>query len=78
MVPGVPRPGARCADQVAGVTLFDQLGDGAGGRERDVIGMRLEREQDFSLVGLARVGTLQHHAGGGLGRLLLWLRLRMS
>ena len=43
------------ADQVAGVALFDQLGDGARGEERDVVGVRLEREQDFSLVGLARL-----------------------
>ena len=74
---GVAHVVVRRADQVAGVALFDQLGDGAGGRERDVVGMRLDREQDFSLVGLSRVGALQHHAGGGLGRLLLWLRLRM-
>jgi len=28
-------------------------------------------------VGLSRVGALKHYAGGGLSRLLLWLRPRM-
>ena len=62
------------ADQVAGVPLFDQLGNRARGRKRNVIGMRLQREQHFSLMGLTRVGALQHHAGGGLE--LLYLRMR--
>ena len=47
------------ADEVAGVAFFDQLGDGAGGHERNVVGVGLDGEQDLSLMGLAGIGALQ-------------------
>ena len=42
-------------DHVAstGVAFFDQLGDGAGADEGNVIGMRLNRGEDLALVRLA-------------------------
>ena len=41
------------ANQVAGVTLFDQLGDRAAGQNRVVVGMRRDRGQHFARMRLA-------------------------
>ncbi len=51
------------AYEVAGVAFFDELGDGAGGHERNVIGVGLHGEEDFSLMGPAGVEALEGDAG---------------
>lgn len=44
-------------DEVAGVSLFDEFGDGAGGTEGDIVGVRLDGEEDFAAMGHAGVGA---------------------
>ena len=51
------------ADEISRVSFFDQLGDRARRGERDVIGVRLDRQQHLAAVRLARHGTLQNRPG---------------
>ena len=76
---GRPEPGGVAhvvvgrADQVAGVALLDELGDRAGGHERDVVGMGLDRQQHLALVRRARDHMLDRHVAG---LVLRWGRSR--
>ena len=42
----------RGADEVSRIALFNQFGDGARRLERDIVGMRLKREEHFAFVRL--------------------------
>ena len=53
------------ADEVAGVAFFDQLGDRARRRRAGCRRSGPAARAGLSLVGLARVGALQHNAGWG-------------
>lgn len=48
------------ADEVTGVALLNEFGDGAGGGERDVVGMSLDGEEDLALMGLASGGSFEN------------------
>jgi hypothetical protein len=63
---GVAHVVVGAADEVAGVALFDELGDGTCRKERDVVRVGLAGQQHFSFVRLAGGRLLEKHA---------WLRL---
>ena len=57
------------ADQIAGVALLNELGDGSRRKERNVVGVCLHGEQHLAFVKRLCRRTLEDDAAGRLGRL---------
>ena len=55
-----------CPYEVSGIALFDQLSYCTRGRERDIVGVGLDGEEDLAFVGLAGDRAFEKWAGGGL------------
>jgi hypothetical protein len=52
------------ADEVAGVALAHEFGHGARGRQRDVVGVGLDGQQDLALVGSSLGRALEEDVAG--------------